>query len=193
MKRGANNKSGKLQQINQVMETKYDALVNFFLDNVFIAIVVLICVVLMAIPQVRDGLKVLCDWTKDLGGKLRCRSNAYIYKSKCEKVRLTRILKSDQLDVVIVDTISHDLGIKSEYAWLKKHYPNYKYPRQSLKFIKTEQGEKMFDRFPISSANHSKEIYFDISRFCYEPLECFLDKNELTTHKIKGLYKRQGK
>lgn len=175
------------------METKYDALVRVFLDNVFFAIIVLICVVLMVTPQVRDGLKVLLDWMKDLIRELRCRSNMYIYKSKGKKVRLKRILKSEQLDVVIVDTISHDLGIQSEYVWLKKHYPNYKYPKQSLKFIKTEQGKKMFDSFHISSENHNKEIYFDISRFYYEPLECFLDKNKLITHKIKGLYKRQGK
>lgn len=175
-----------------MIETKYDALVRFFLDNVFIAIIVLICVVLMAMPQVRDGLKVLRDWMKDLIVKLRCLSNMFIYKSKGKKARLTRILKSEQLDVVIVDTISHDLGIKSEYAWLKKHYPNYKYPTQSLKFIKTEQGEKMFDNFSISSENHNKEIYFDISRFYDEPLECFLDKNKLIIHKIKGLYRRKG-
>ena len=175
------------------METKYDIIVNFFLNNWYFAIVALICGGLIVIPQIKEGIKMLSSWVKDMIDNWRCKYDVYIYKSKGEKVIMTRILKSDQLDVVIVDTISHDLGIKSEYAWLKKHYPNYKYPRQSLKFIKTEQGEKMFDRSPISSANHSKEIYFDISRFCYEPLECFLDKNELTTHKIKGLYKRQGK
>lgn len=174
-----------------MMETKYDALVRFFLDNVFLAIIVLICVVLMATPQVRDGLKVLLDWMKDLIRELRCQSNMYIYKSKGKKVRLKRILKSEQLDVVIVDTISHDLGIESEYAWLKKHYPNYKYPKQSFKFIKTEQGEKMFDNFSISSENHSKEIYFDVSSFFYEPLECFLDKNKLIIHKIEELYRKK--
>jgi hypothetical protein len=174
------------------METKYDALVRFFLDNVFVAIIVLICVVLMAMPQVRDGLKVLRDWMEDLIVKLRYLSNMFIYKSKGKKVRLTRILKSEQLDVVIVDTISHDLGIQSEYAWLKKHYPNCKYSTQSFKFIKTEQGEKMFDKFSVSFEHHSKEIYFDVSRFCYEPLECFLDKNKLISHKIKELYRKKG-
>lgn len=67
------------------METKYDALVRFFLDNVFVAIIVLICVVLMAMPQVRDGLKVLRDWMEDLIVKLRYLSNMFIYKSKGKK------------------------------------------------------------------------------------------------------------
>ena len=173
------------------METKYDVLVKFFLDNLFFAVVVLICVVLIAIPQVGEGLKVLYGWVKDLREK--CKSDVYIYKSKGEKVRMIRTLKSEHLDVVMVDTTSHDLGIKSEYAWLKKHYPNFKYPKQYLSFIQTEQGKKMFDKFPISSEKISKEIYFDINSFYHEPLECFMDKNEVNTHKIKGLYRRNRK
>lgn len=37
--------------------TFYDRAVNWFLDQPFIAFIVLICVIIMAIPQLRDGIK----------------------------------------------------------------------------------------------------------------------------------------
>ena len=39
--------------------TFYDRAVNWFLDQPFIAFIVLICVIIMAIPQLRDGIKIL--------------------------------------------------------------------------------------------------------------------------------------
>ena len=41
------------------MDTKYDRLIKLLLDNWLIAIIVLIAVILMAVPQVRDGIRVL--------------------------------------------------------------------------------------------------------------------------------------
>ena len=76
------------------METKYDIIVNFFLNNWYFAVIVFICVVLIAIPQVRDGIKVLCDWIKGVRKKCSGKYDVYIYKSKGEKVIMTRILKS---------------------------------------------------------------------------------------------------
>lgn len=172
------------------METKYDIIVNFFLNNWYFAVIVFICVVLIAIPQVRDGIKVLCGWIKGVRKKCSGKYDVYIYKSKGEKVIMTRILKSEQLDVIIVDTISHDLGIQSEHAWLKKYYSKWKYPMQHLSFVQTNQGDKMFDVFPISYEKENKDIYFDITNFYYEPIECLMDKNEYNKYKIKRLYRK---
>lgn len=41
------------------METKYDSLVNLLLNNWFVALIVLVAVVLIAIPKIRDGIKTL--------------------------------------------------------------------------------------------------------------------------------------
>ena len=42
------------------METRYDYLVNVLLNNWIIAIIVIVAIVLMAIPQVRDSKKGVC-------------------------------------------------------------------------------------------------------------------------------------
>lgn len=39
------------------METKYDRLISQLLDNWVIAIIVIIAVILMAVPKVRDGIR----------------------------------------------------------------------------------------------------------------------------------------
>lgn len=39
------------------METKYDIIVNFFLNNWYFAIVALICGGLIVIPQIKEGIK----------------------------------------------------------------------------------------------------------------------------------------
>lgn len=41
------------------METKYDYIVNLLLNNWIIAIVVIIAVLIIKLPQLRDGLKML--------------------------------------------------------------------------------------------------------------------------------------
>ncbi len=175
------------------METKYDIIVNFFLNNWYFAVIVFICVVLIAIPQVRDGIKVLCDWIKGVRKKCSGKYDVYIYKSNGEKVIMTRILKSEKLDVISIDTTSHNIGIQSEYVWLKRYYPNFEYQMQYVDYIQTEQGKKIFDVFPISHETKSKDIYFDITNFYHEPIDCLMDKNEYIIHKIKSLYRKTEK
>lgn len=175
------------------METKYDIIVNFFLNNWYFAVIVFVCVVLITIPQVRDGIKVLCGWIKGVRKKCSGKYDVYIYKSNGEKVIMTRILKSEQLDVIVVDTISHDLGVESEHTWLKKYYLNCDCPMQYIVYIQTEQGNKIFDVFPISGEKMNKDIYFDITNFYHEPIECLMDKNEYNIYKIKRLYRKAEK
>lgn len=172
------------------MKTKYDIIVDFLLNNWFVAAVVFICVILMAIPSVRDGLKTLYELLQNVIWRW-IKKDIYKYKKKGETVILTRILKSKKLDVVRIDTTSHDLGIQSEYAWLKKYYPKFEHTMQCLSMIETEQGEKVFDHFPITKNNISKEIYFDISSFFEEPLEILMDEDEYISHQIKKMYRKK--
>jgi len=172
------------------METKYDLIVGFFLNNWVLSVVVLICVVLMAIPQVRDGFKMVCEFLR-YAFKRWIKKDIYIYQKDGEKVVMTRILRSKKLDVVRIDTTSHDLGIRSEYAWLKAFYPKFEHPMQCLSMIETEQGEKVFDSFPISNRDSSKEIYFDISSFFEKPLTFLMNEDEFISHKIKMLYPKK--
>lgn len=118
------------------------------------------------------------------------KKDVFIYKKNGETVILTRILNSKQLDVIKVDTTSHDLGIQSEYAWLKKFYPKFKHPMQHLSMLETEQGEKVFDMFPITNGETSKKIYFDITSFFKEPIEILMNENDRTTYKIQKLYRK---
>ena len=172
------------------METKYNIIVDFLLNNWFVAAVVLICVILMAIPSVRDGIKALYELLQDIIRRW-IKKDIYKYKKNGETVILTRILKSKELDVVRIDTTSHDLEIQSEYAWMKAYYPQFKHPMQYLSMISTEQGEKVFDHFPITKKNISKEIYFDISSFFEEPLEILMDEDEYISHQIKKIYRKK--
>lgn len=171
------------------METRYDTIVNLFLNNWYIAVIVLVCVILMAIPQIREGFKGVCDM---LRGALKClkRKDVFTYKKNGEEVILTRILKSKQFDVIIVDTPSHDIGIQSEYVWLKKFYPEFKHPMQYLGSLDTKQGEKVFDIFPIINGDVRKKIYFDITSFYHEPLEILMNDDERTMYRIQKLYRK---
>lgn len=171
------------------METKYDLLVGFFLNNWGLSVVVLICVALMAIPQVRDGFKMVREFLQ-YAFKRWIKQDIYIYQKDGEKVVMTRVLRSKELDVVRIDTTSHDLGIQSEYAWLKEFYPKYEHRMQCISTIQTEQGEKVFDSFPISNRESSKEIYFDISSFFEKPLTFIMNENEYISHRIKMLYSK---
>lgn len=44
--------------------TKYDTIINFFLDNWIIATIVVIVVVIITIPQLIDGAKLIKEWYK---------------------------------------------------------------------------------------------------------------------------------
>ena len=43
------------------METKYDTIVNFFLNNWYFAVIVILCVILGAVHHVREGMKMLSN------------------------------------------------------------------------------------------------------------------------------------
>ena len=171
------------------METKYDIIVNFFLDNWFFAVLILLSVLVMAIPQLKDGVISLYKMAKSI---LCVHKTEEIFEIKYgeETVTLHRWLVSKQFDVVKIDAVSHDLGIHSEYEWIKKYYPMYDSPMQSLRFVVTDQGEKVFDVIHITSEHRNKDIYFDITDFYYGPILNLGDKNKYIEQKINELYKK---
>ena len=63
---------------------------------------------------------------------------------------------------VIIKEKSEHLGIKAEYAWIKEHYPNYKFKKQAL----VRQNEKPYDIITITLSDGTDlDLYFDISNF----------------------------
>lgn len=46
--------------------TKHDTIINYLLDNWIIAILVILAGIVMAIPQLRDGVKLITEWFKSM-------------------------------------------------------------------------------------------------------------------------------
>lgn len=169
-----------------MMETKYDVILNFFKDNWCIAVLLILCGILMAIPQVREGLLLIREWCK----KNLQKSDTYKIKFKTEKVIVQRIFGSEHVDIIKIDAIEHIYGIQSEYQWKKKYYPEYDCPMQSLRFFQTEQGEKVFDVLHLTKERKKKDLYFDITSFYYGPIGEYGDKDKYVVQKINELYNK---
>jgi len=140
------------------MNTKYDYLVNLLLDNWIIAIIVLVAVVLIAIPQVRDGIKTLLSLFK---GKKK-----FVSEYADEIITFDVKLRSQDFDIVKIHATTHSLGVHAERKWLKKYYPGYENNMQYLDHVVTDDGRIIdFDILPIFKGNKKKDIYFDITDF----------------------------
>ena len=127
------------------MDTKYDRLIKLLLDNWLIAIIVLIAVILMAVPQVRDGIRVLFSLFK--------HKKEFVSEYADEKITFEVKLRSQDF-------------VRAEREWLNKNYPEYANNMQSLRHIKTNDGKELtFDILPIQKGNKKKDIYFDITDF----------------------------
>ena len=88
------------------METTYDKLINLLLDNWVIAVLVLISVILIAIPQVRDGIKMLFSLFK--------RKKEFVSEYADEKITFDVKLRSQDFDVVKIHATTHTLGVRAE-------------------------------------------------------------------------------
>lgn len=164
------------------METKYDYIVKMLLDNWIIAIIVIVAIILMAIPQVRDGLKTLISFFK--------RKKEFVSEYADEKITFEVKLRSQDFDVVKIHATTHSLGVRAEKEWLAKFYPDYKNYMQSLRHITTNDGKNLtFDILPIRKGNKKKEIYFDITDFYNGAHVSFTGKTyEYAEQKIKDIY-----
>lgn len=140
------------------METKYDIIVDYLLNNWIIAILVIVATILIAMPQVRDGIKMLFSLFK-------CK-NEFVIEYADEKITFEVKLRSQDFDVVKIHATTHTLGVRAEGEWLNKFYPGYENHIQLLDHITTDDGKTVtFDILPICNGNKGKDIYFDITDF----------------------------
>ena len=140
------------------METRYNYLVNVLLNNWIIAIIVIVAIVLMAIPQVRDGIKVLTCFIN--------RKKEFVSEYADEKITFDVKLRSQDFDVVKIHATTHSLGVRAEREWLHKNYPGYESNLQLIDHIYMKEGKRItFDILSIHKGNKKKDIYFDITDF----------------------------
>lgn len=140
-----------------MMETKYDYIVNLLLNNWIIAIFVIIAILIMALPQLRDGLKILWPFS---------RKKEFVSEYADEKITFEVKLRSQDCDIVKIHATTHSLGVRAEREWLNKEYSGYTNNMQFLRHIKTNDGKELtFDILSIQKGNKKKDIYFDITDF----------------------------
>lgn len=166
------------------METKYDYLVDFLLSNWGISVIVLIAVVIMAIPQLRDGIKCVFSLFK-------CKKE-FVSEYADEKITFEVKLRSQDFDIVKIHATTHTLGVRAEKEWLKNYYPEYENNMQLLDHITTEDGNMLtFDILPIHKDNKEKDIYFDITDFYSGAhVELTGNKHMYAKQKIREIYSK---
>ena len=166
------------------METKYDYIVNLLLDNWIIAIIVIVALVLMTMPQVRDGIKTLTF--------LFHRKKEFISEYADEKITIDVKLRSQDFDIVTIHATTHNLGVHAEREWLNKNYPEYTNYMQSLRHIKTNDGKELtFDILSIQKGNKKKDIYFDITDFFNGAHVSYTGNiHEYAEQKIRDIYSK---
>lgn len=172
-----------------IMETttKYDTIINFFLDNWIIATIVVAAVVIGYIPSLRDGIKQIYDLIKGAFKK-----EEFVIKYKDETITFEIMLRSQHFDIVKIHAITHVLGVHSEREWINKYYPDYSWGMQKLRDITLDGNKSIpFDIICISKGNNHKEIYFDLSDFFNESGCTSSDINKFAEGKIKEIYNRK--
>ena len=172
-----------------IMETttKYDTIINFFLDNWIIATIVVAAVVIGFIPSLRDGIKQIYDLIKEAFKK-----EEFVIKYKDETITFEIMLRSQHFDIVKIHAITHVLGVHSEREWINKYYPDYSWGMQKLRNITLDGNKSIpFDIICISKGNNHKEIYFDLSDFFNESGCTSSDINKFAEGKIKEIYNRK--
>lgn len=167
--------------------TKYDTIINFFLDNWIIATIVVAAVVIGFISSLRDGIKQIYDLIKEAFKK-----EEFVIKYKDETITFEIMLRSQHFDIVKIHAITHVLGVHSEREWINKYYPDYSWGMQKLRNITLDGNKSIpFDIICISKGNNHKEIYFDLSDFFNESGCTSSDINKFAEGKIKEIYNRK--
>ena len=166
------------------METKYDYIVNLLFNNWIIAIVVILAILIMALPQLRDGLKMLWPFS---------RKKEFVSEYADEKITFEVKLRSQNFDVVKIHATTHSLGVHAEREWLNKNYPEYTNNMQSLRHIKTNDGKELtFDILPIQKGNKKKDVYFDITDFFDGARVSYTGNvDEYAENKIRAIYGKE--
>lgn len=140
--------------------TTYDKIVQWALNNPIISIIVIICTILIAIPQVREGVVFIIRmlWHRN-------NQKEFVIEYADEIITFEEKLISQNFDIIKINATTHMLGVRAEREWLNKKYPGYENNMQMLTHIETKQGTRTFDILPIRKGNIKKDIYFDITDF----------------------------
>lgn len=159
--------------------TTYDKIVQWALNNPIISIIVVICTILIAIPQVRDGIVLIIRlfWPKN-------NQKEFVIEYADEVITFEEKLISQNFDIIKINATTHVLGVRAEREWLNKKYPGYENSMQILTHIETKQGTRTFDILPIRKGNIKKDIYFDITDFLMV-LQCQIIKMLVNMQKQK--------
>lgn len=167
------------------METIYDKIVNYLLDYWIVAAFVIVAIVIMALPPLRDGLKMIFSLFKK-------NKKDFPLEYEGEITSFDVKLKSRNFDIVKIHATTHSLGVNSEHEWLKKYYPGYQNNMQILYHITTDDGEIItFDIISIQRGNKMKDIYFDITDFFNGAhVELTHNNHEYAERKIRDIYKK---
>lgn len=140
--------------------TTYDKIIQWALNNPIISIIVIICTILIAIPQVRDGVVFIIRMFAS-----RNNQKEFVIEYADEIITFEEKLISQNFDIIKINATTHMLGVRAEREWLNKKYPGYENNMQMLTHIETQQGRITFDILPIRKGNIKKDIYFDITDF----------------------------
>lgn len=170
-----------------LLDNKYNLVVDTILDYWFFAAIVILCTVIIAIPQFRDGLKALLKLFKR-------KEKEFKIEYPDETITFDEKKNSKYFDVVKIHATTHMYGVAAENKWLKKKYPKYKKNMQSLYLMRLDNGNELyFDKIDISNntkgKTHHKTIWFDITDFFYGATVPFKgESDKYAMDKIKELY-----
>lgn len=181
--------------------SKYDQIIEWFKNYWITALILILILVIMSIPQIRDGLVLIYSTIKKVFIRHQQKPdlNAPIeLEVSGEKVTFTELLRSVHHDVVKIHAYTHALGVAAEHVWIRCRYPEYEFLEQSLTTIDLISGEKKyrndqihFDIIKIRlKSGTEKEIYFDISSFFGGEALSHMNPDEFIARKISKLYKK---
>lgn len=176
-----------MEVIYILLDNIYNVIVDNILSHWFIAVIVLVSTVIIAIPQLRDGLKTIFKLFKRKEKDLKIE-----YPD--ETITFDEKKISRYFDVVKIHATTHMYGVAAENKWLKKRYPKYKKNMQSLYRMRLDNGNELyFDKIDISKNTKGKTtdktIWFDITDFFYGSTVPFKgESDKYAMDKIKELY-----
>lgn len=164
------------------METTYDKIIKFLLDNWVIATIAVIFIVIIYFSKLVEGIKTLYS--------LFNPKHEFVSEYADETITFDVKLRSQDFDIVKIHATTHSLGVRAEKEWINKNYPGYENNMQLLDHIITNDGKRItFDILPIHKGNKTKNIYFDITDFYNGASVAFTGNvNKYAEQKIRDIY-----
>ncbi len=181
--------------------SRYDQIVEWFKNHWITALILILLLVIMSLPQVRDGLVLIYSAIKRIFNKHQNKPNPDApieLEVSGEKITFAELLRSVQHDVVKVHAHTHAIGVAAEHVWIERRYPESVFLEQGLTTLDLISGKKKyrndqihFDIIKIRLKNGTKkEVYFDISSFFGGGALSHLNPDEFIAKKICKLYEK---